>query len=348
MKFDRGSGTKLDEIVQGYVDQKVFSNVVFEVYNSHHQKIYEFKSGAFDRIKEGPILSASKWISTATIMTLVDEKKVSLDVPVGNWLRDRQGSRLRGPLSRVTLRQLLAMTSGILEEDPCYKDSKITLRECAFQLIEKVPIDMKPGSIFRYGDAHLSLAGHLVSLVTGKGWQTIFNETMREPLGLQSKAEFYAKPKTLKGASNPRPAAGLRISYDDYLRFLEMIFDRGIFRGQRILSEASIVEMEKSQLGEKPVIAASSFLELGLEARYGLGQWLECRGPSCDKVISSSPGFYGFYPWIDRESGYYALFGAYEKKPVFSEVIKMVSQLKAVIETSFGAERTQSESSLKQ
>jgi hypothetical protein len=43
--------------------------------------------------------------------------------------------------------------------------------------------------------------------------------------------------------------------------------------------------------------------------RYGLSAWLECATPAegCHKM--SSPGAFGFTPWIDRENGYYAILG---------------------------------------
>ena len=43
---------------------------------------------------------------------------------------------------------------------------------------------------------------------------------------------------------------GLFSSTEDYLRFCQMILNKGSYKGKRILSEASIIEMSKNQVGE--------------------------------------------------------------------------------------------------
>jgi CubicO group peptidase (beta-lactamase class C family) len=49
-----------------------------------------------------------------------------------------------------------------------------------------------------------------------------------------------------------------------------------------------------------------------LDWQYALGSWNECNATtwnqSCtDAKVNSSPGAYGWLPWIDRQHGYYAL-----------------------------------------
>jgi hypothetical protein len=46
-----------------------------------------------------------------------------------------------------------------------------------------------------------------------------------------------------------------------------------------------------------------------LYARYGLTAWLECATPATGCSTISSPGAFGFTPWLDRSSGYYAILG---------------------------------------
>jgi hypothetical protein len=42
---------------------------------------------------------------------------------------------------------------------------------------------------------------------------------------------------------------------------------------------------------------------------YGLTAWLECSTPATGCAVISSPGAYGFTPWVDRNAGYYAIIG---------------------------------------
>ncbi|HEY2400130.1 MAG TPA: hypothetical protein VGI23_07230 [Steroidobacteraceae bacterium] len=43
--------------------------------------------------------------------------------------------------------------------------------------------------------------------------------------------------------------------------------------------------------------------------RYGLTAWLECSTPQTGCHQISSPGAFGFTPWIDRDAGYYTILG---------------------------------------
>ena len=47
----------------------------------------------------------------------------------------------------------------------------------------------------------------------------------------------------------------------------------------------------------------------GLDFHYGLASWTECAPPAVNCPVISSPGAFGFTPWVDREDGYYAIIG---------------------------------------
>jgi hypothetical protein len=57
------------------------------------------------------------------------------------------------------------------------------------------------------------------------------------------------------------------------------------------------------------VIGNSPFANTGLNFHYGLAAWLECPPPASNCAVLSSPGAFGFTPWFDRASGYYAILG---------------------------------------
>lgn len=44
--------------------------------------------------------------------------------------------------------------------------------------------------------------------------------------------------------------------------------------------------------------------DYGFDFRYSFGAWLECEGPVATCAEVSSPGAYGFTPWVDHEWGY--------------------------------------------
>ncbi len=57
------------------------------------------------------------------------------------------------------------------------------------------------------------------------------------------------------------------------------------------------------------MIGNSPFANTGLNFHYGLAAWLECPPPATNCAVLSSPGAFGFTPWFDRDSGYYAILG---------------------------------------
>ena len=62
--------------------------------------VHRFATGAMTPRTVIPIASASKWLTTATLMTFVDEGKLALDDPVARYLpglRRRQGRHHRPP-----------------------------------------------------------------------------------------------------------------------------------------------------------------------------------------------------------------------------------------------------------
>ena len=46
---------------------------------------------------------------------------------------------------------------------------------------------------------------------------------------------------------------------------------------------------------------------MGRSVRYGLASWLHCAAPADGCAVVSSPGAFGFTPWVDRSAGYYAI-----------------------------------------
>src|SRR6185312_11638684 len=65
------------------------------------QTLYRVDVGAIAPDAQLPIASASKWMTGALVMTVVDEGKLSLDEPIGKRL-----PAFKGEQARITLREL--------------------------------------------------------------------------------------------------------------------------------------------------------------------------------------------------------------------------------------------------
>jgi len=110
------------------------------------------------------------------------------------------------------------------------------------------------------------------------------------------------------GTTNPLIAGGLRTSMKEYANFLALVFHRGTSRGLTIGTPA-LYDEQAREVSPAPIIDYSPVQAIGLPYHYGLTAWLGCGTPAtgCDDL--SSPGAFGFTPWLDRAAGYYAILG---------------------------------------
>ena len=84
-----------------------------------------------------------------------------------------------------------------------------------------------------------------------------------------------------------------------------MLLGKGSFRGARILSEAAVAELWQDQTFGVPIV----FAPVGFAGlRYGLGAWRNLVTAQGEALRVSSPGAFGFTPWIDLDLGFYGIF----------------------------------------
>lgn len=143
-----------------------------------------------DRIFSGSI---GKTYVAAVMLQLVGEGRASLDDPVSRWL----GSEAwfgRVPNARsLTLRTLLAHTSGIPEhiQVPAFQDALAADPFRVWKPAEMVAyvLDARPlfptGTDFSYADTNYILVGMIIERVTGRTYYEVLTEQVLVPLALR-------------------------------------------------------------------------------------------------------------------------------------------------------------------
>ena len=298
--------------------------------------VHHDAAGMADREKQVPmtenhvfwIASMTKSISVTTIMTLVEEGKLSLDEPASKWLPELGATKVKdgsAPSRPVTLRDLMSHTSGLAFPPRKPTDGAQSLKGYVAELV-KTPLAFDPGSGYEYGFG-ITVSGRIAEIVSGKPFDVLVRERILDPLGMKDssfhpgeelRGRFAKTYKTaeegegLVAAYNPfvtpdvtvrrmtEPSGGLFSTAADLAKFYQMILDGGVCEGKRILSEASIAEMTK------PHTAG------GKLQNYGLG-W-QCN--HAEKAIV--PGFsassfghggaFSTHGWIDPERRLVAIF----------------------------------------
>jgi CubicO group peptidase (beta-lactamase class C family) len=302
------------------------------VYDAQGVKRFEKMYGAFSADQRVAVASASKLVSGLTILRLVDQGFLTLDSTTGGVLG------WSGPQAEITLRQLLSFTSGLPREAPCTMAQLVLLSECVDE-IATMALVAAPGTRFDYGSTHLHVAARMAEVVTGDAWAEIFTAQLKAPLGLGADVAYYSAPRQALGTWNPLIAGGLRATMNEYARVLQLEFNRGTFGGNRLIADA-LFTAQGSEPYPDAVIGTSPFMALALEFHYGLAGWLECTPPSIDCNVVSSPGAFGFTPWVDRNGGYYAIIGmetTEAQSGVVNFSVMLAQELKPLIRAALGA-----------
>ncbi len=244
-----------------------------------------------------PIASASKWLCAATVMSIVDDGLIDLDAPVSRYL-----DSFTGDFGTMSVRQCLSLSSG-LDENLEVWPWRTTMEEYVNGLPTQPDLlRAKPGTAVIYGANGFQVAARVAEVVTGKAWRNLFAERITGPCDMPNTQ--YGRRKI--ALDNPNVAGGASSTLRDYGHFLEMIANRGEFRGKRVLSEESVEEMQTNQTAGLRVIKVPPQRRDG-DAAYGLGEWIIAQDASGRTRGVSSPGAFGFLPWYDRELNLYGV-----------------------------------------
>ena len=267
------------------------------------------------------IASMTKSVSVTTIMTLVDEGKLSLDEAASKWLPELGKVKLANgePPSRpITLRDLMSHTSGLAFPPRKADDGAQSLKSYT-NILVKAPLAFEPGSAYEYGFG-ITVAGRIAEIVSGKPFDVLMQERILSPLGMSDttfhpddrlrariartyKTDDESK-KLVRGNNSfvtvdanerrmTEPSGGLFSTAKDMSKFYQMILDGGLCDGKQLVSAKSIEAMTR------PHQAGGKMLT------YGLG-W-QCSQPEKPAIVGFSSksfghgGAFGTHGWIDAE-----------------------------------------------
>jgi CubicO group peptidase (beta-lactamase class C family) len=260
--------------------------------------VYKKEFGDFNSKTQAPIASCSKWMTAALVMMFVDEGKLSLDDKITNWLPvyEKYGK------GYITIRQCLSHMTGIQSEPITLL--KILQRRKFNSLEEEVnsfcekEVQANPGQEFRYSNIGLNIAGRVLEVISKKKFDMLVRQKLFLPLEMR-RATF----STMDGSA-VNPSGGAQSSPEEYMHFLVMLMNKGVYHGKRILSENAVNEMLKVQTKKEQIKYAPKAAE---GFNYALGAWaVEERNGMA--VSISSPGLFGTWPMIDYCRGYAYLF----------------------------------------
>ena len=280
-------------------NDKLLGKDLVVVVQKEGKNIFLRESEDFKLKISAPIGNSSKWLTAALVMIFVDEGKLKLDDPVSKYV-PVFGKYMKG---YITIRHCLSQTTG-LDTDATgiikftQKSKFYTLEEeMEFFASKKLIVD-NPGEAFSDGSVGMNMAGRVLEVITKKTFDRVAQEKLFRPLGMRT-ANFYDAD-----GNAPNPSSGANCSAYDYMNFLQMIMNKGMFNGKKILSESSVNYLLQHQFPEARIRYNP---ELTKGWNYAGGSWIEEDNGTTWSNIYSGASAQGVWPWIDLKRKYIAI-----------------------------------------
>jgi len=245
------------------------------------------------------IASMTKAVTAAGAMQLVEQGKLSLEAPIGNVLPDlaapqvlegfdSQGEpKLRPAKNPITLRHLMTHTAGF-----CYnlwngdmvqyleKTGLPAITTCQNDAL-KTPLASDPGTRWEYG-INIDFVGKAVEAASGKRLDAYLRDHLLTPLGMtdtgfkigdaQRQRLVGMHARGPDGSLAPIPfeleqdpefhmgGGGLYSTAGDYIRFTQMILNKGRGNGNQVLKAETVATMGQNHMGDLNVTKMISAL----------------------------------------------------------------------------------------
>lgn len=250
--------------------------LVYEIYRTGEDQRWGTSLGLASHTPQTlhDVRSVSKSVVSLLMGIALDRKLIaSIDTPVFTYFPEL--AALRTPeKDRIKLRHLLAMTSGLAWDerrpysDPENSERRMTGATNPYRFALEPPAVNAPGEKWNYNGGNTQLLAGVLERATGM-WLTDFaREELFEPLGIK---HF----EWLKMWANGDVAAayGLRLRPRDMAKLGQLVLDKGLWNGRRIVSEAWIMESTRPWADVAPPL------------RYGY-QWWTDEGEIAGRKIS--------------------------------------------------------------
>lgn len=247
------------------------------------------------------VYSMTKAVTAVAVMMLVEAGNIRLTDPASKYLpefgkvRVQQGGAgaMRAASRDITIEDLLLHISGLSHRtSDLYRQRRVRSRaETLPQFvtnITRVPLMEDPGTRFRYSEGPTVL-GRIIEVASAQPFDTFVNERILRPLGMTNtmwwvegddqqrlatvyqrgqdgvvapieieEVPFTRKPALIEGA------VGLVSTATDFIRFGQMLLNKGTLDGVRLLSAATTESITKNGLSEAMVKARGGNMGWGL------------------------------------------------------------------------------------
>lgn len=201
---------QIDALARKQIDDSIVPGVAIAI-AKNNRTIYTKSVGLRDLSAHLPMLmttpqnigSITKQFTAACILMLQQDGKLSIDDHLSKYVPEyRYGSK-------ITLRQMLNMVSGISDNDPAIYGDALTKpisRSAMLANLNKLPLSYTPGTHMVYTNTNYNLLGLILERVSKKPYLTFLRERIFTPLGMTSSSTLGNPPPGMAaGYHHDRP-----------------------------------------------------------------------------------------------------------------------------------------------
>ncbi len=195
--------------------------------------IYENYFNGFDVNSPHDMRSASKSISSLIIGIAIDNGIIdNVNNRLYEYIPEKYQQTIDSSKSKITIRDLLTMSSGIGVSENTYQQSDDWLKT-----VLKPPLNHKPTSYTDYKSADPYLTGIYLSGHLEIPLEIYIQNGLFSPLGIHN----YVM-NTDETEQRPYFGGGLHLTPRDMLKFGQLFLNKGIWNGKRVISEEWVDE----------------------------------------------------------------------------------------------------------
>ncbi|WP_025857755.1 serine hydrolase [Pseudomonas sp. CHM02] len=233
----------------------------------------------------------SKLFTASAALQLVEQQRLALDAPIQQTLREfyvrsRFHVDQQAADRDITLRRLLSHQSGLPSEHLRDLRNRFAMGQMPMRL-SGIWLSTPPGTQVAYSNLGYALVGAAIERSSGKDFETQLQHSLLTPLEMShasfvgtaaqsaNRAQGYQEGVASTDAQvRDLAAGGLWASPKDLSHYVQMLFAKGLYKGNRVMASRSIDDMFTQQ---------NTGNALDFDCQIGLGWFL---APCGDEPIA--------------------------------------------------------------
>jgi len=204
----------------------------------------------------------------------------------GQMLAESEGGKLilKKPAHPITVRELMTHTSGMIGEPPVSTGPLMVQLDLmplarAVPLYAREPLQFEPGTRWMYSTVGIDVLGRIVEVLSGMKYEEFLARRIFEPLGMVDSYIFLPAAKRARlaavytiqdgrmvkagadilggdamkfrqGAVYSGPGFAMYSTAADLVKFYQMMLNKGVYNGKRMLSASAVEAMSTVQTGQ--------------------------------------------------------------------------------------------------